>query len=233
MKNITLLFIAFTLLSCANHPVENNNQQNDNKSESLVVKNLEKLGEGFKFTEGPAADTRGNIYFTDIPNNLILIWTLEDKLDTFTVNSGSANGLYFDKDENLLACEGEKGQITSTNPDGLKTVIASGYNGIRFNRPNDLWPDGKGGVYFTDPKYGPEENELAQNGMHVYYIKPDRTSVIRVCDDFEKPNGIIGTPDGKILYITDNKAGKTFKYDILRMVLWPTKHCLQILVAMG
>ncbi len=87
------------------------------------------------------------------------------------------------------------------------------YVGKRFNQPNDIWPDSKGGVYFTDPRYGGEDSELPQDGMHVYYINPDRTKVTRVCNDLEKPNGLIGTPDGKVLYITDNKAGKTYKYD--------------------
>ncbi len=214
MKNITLLLIAFALLSCVNKPVKNNNQKNEDKSETVVVKEVEKLAGDFKFTEGPAVDAKGNVYFTDIPDNLILIWTLDNKLDTFRLNSGHANGLYFDKDENLLACEGEKGQITSTSPNGDYTSIATEYDGKRFNQPNDIWPDGKGGVYFTDPKYGGEDAELPQDGMHVYYINPDHTSVIRVCDDFEKPNGVLGTPDGKILYVTDAQAGKTYKYDV-------------------
>ena len=214
MKNITLLLIAFALISCVNKPAENNNQKNEDKSETVVVKEVEKLASDFKFTEGPAVDAKGNVYFTDIPDNLILIWTLDNKLDTFRHNSGHANGLYFDKDENLLACEGEKGQISSTSPDGDHISIATEYNGKRFNQPNDIWPDGKGGVYFTDPKYGDEDAELPQDGMHVYYINPDHTSVIRVCDDFEKPNGVLGTPDGKILYVTDAQAGKTYKYDV-------------------
>lgn len=214
MKNIILLLIAFTLISCVNKPGKNNHQKNEYKSKTVIVKEVEKLAGDFKFTEGPAVDAKGNVYFTDIPDNLILIWTLDNKLDTFRINSGHANGLYFDKDENLLACEGEKGQITSTSPDGDYTSLATEYNGKRFNQPNDIWPDGKGGVYFTDPKYGSEDKELPQDGMHVYYINPDHTSVIRVCDDFEKPNGVIGTPDGKILYVTDAQAGKTYKYDI-------------------
>lgn len=214
MKNIILLLIAFTLISCVNKPGKNNHQKNEYKSKTVIVKEVEKLAGDFKFTEGPAVDAKGNVYFTDIPDNLILIWTLDNKLDTFRINSGHANGLYFDKDENLLACEGEKGQITSTSPDGDYTSLATEYNGKRFNQPNDIWPDGKGGVYFTDPKYGGEDKELPQDGMHVYYINPDHTSVIRVCDDFEKPNGVIGTPDGKILYVTDAQAGKTYKYDI-------------------
>jgi gluconolactonase len=214
MKNITILLITFTLLSCASKTGSKQSQEVRDRTKTLVASDLEKLAGGFAFTEGPAADPRGNVYFTDIPNNLILIWAIEDELDTFRVNSGRANGLYFDKDQNLLACEGEKGQITSTSPDGEYKVVATGYNGIRFNQPNDIWPDKKGGIYFTDPKYGGDDNELPQDGMHVYYISPDHTSVTRVCNDFEKPNGVIGTPNGKTLYITDNQAGKTYKYDI-------------------
>lgn len=214
MKNITLFLIAITLLSCANSPNEKKNQKLTDESASFVVSELEKLAGGFAFTEGPAVDATGNVYFTDIPNHLILIWSLDDKLDTFRLNSGRANGLYFDKDENLLVCEGEKGQISSTSPEGDYKPIATEYNGIRFNQPNDIWPDGKGGVYFTDPKYGADDTELPQDGMHVYYINPEHTSVIRVCDDFEKPNGVLGTPDGKTLYVTDAQAGKTYKYDI-------------------
>lgn len=214
MKNITLFLIAFALLSCANISAEKKAQKDETQPKSFIVSKLEKLAGGFAFTEGPAVDAQGNVYFTDIRNNLILIWTLDDKLDTFRINSGGTNGLYFDKDENLLACEGEKGQITSTSPDGNYKAIATQYDGKRFNQPNDIWSDGKGGVYFTDPKYGGDDTELPQDGMHVYYINPNHTSVIRVCDDFEKPNGVLGTPDGKILYVTDAQAGKTYKYDI-------------------
>lgn len=214
MKNIILLLVAFALISCTNKSAENKAQEVDVLQKSFVVSELEKLSGDFSFTEGPTVDAQGNVYFTDIPNQLILIWTLDNKLDTFRINSGRANGLYVDKDQKLLICESEKGQIASTNiSNGDYKVIAAEYNGKRFNEPNDLWPDGKGGIYFTDPKYG-NEDELPQDGMHVYYITPDHTSVIRVIDDFEKPNGLIGTPDGKTLYVTDAQAGKTFRYDV-------------------
>ncbi|MGQ1948685.1 SMP-30/gluconolactonase/LRE family protein [Geofilum sp. OHC36d9] len=214
MENITLILIVFALVSCANKPGKKSAQKGEAQPESFIVSELEKLAGGFTFTEGPAVDAQGNVYFTDVANHLILIWTLDDQLDTFRINSGRANGLYFDKDENLLVCEGEKGQITSTSPDGDYKAIATQYDGKRFNQPNDIWPDAKGGVYFTDPKYGGDDTELPQDGMHVYYINPSHTSVIRVCDDFEKPNGLLGTPDGKILYVTDAQAGKTYKYDV-------------------
>lgn len=214
MKKLTCLLIAFTLLSCSNQSEKQNNQKEEVKSESAVVYEIEKLVGDLKFTEGPAVDAQGNVYFTDIPNHMILIWTIEDNLDTFRVKSGRANGLYFDKDENLLVCEGEEGRISSTSPSDEYKIIAATYEDVRFNQPNDLWPDGNGGVYFTDPKYGGGDSELSQSGMHVYYISPDQSSVIRVIDDFEKPNGVIGAPDGKILYVTDAQAKKTYKYEI-------------------
>mgnify|MGYP006441781621 FL=1 len=164
------------------------------------------------FTEGPAADKTGNVYFTDIPNNHILIWKTEQQLDTFQLKSGGANGLYFDKNENLLVCEGGKGRIATYQQDKEYQVIASTYKDKRFNQPNDLWPDKKGGIYFSDPKYA-KDPQLPQDGEHVYYIKPD-SGVVRVADDFKKPNGIIGTPDGKTFYITDTEKNKTFQYEV-------------------
>lgn len=212
MNYFLKIIIPFLIVSCTTKSTEESSE--DTTSEPEIKYNLEKLATGFGFTEGPAVDADGNVYFTDIPNSMILVWTIENQLDTISNNSGHANGLYFDKDENLLACERDEGQITSTNPDGESTVIAAQYNGKRFNQPNDIWPDGKGGAYFTDPKYGDNQDELDQDGMHVYYINPERTTVTRVCDDLEKPNGVLGTPDAKILYVTDGQAKRTYQYDI-------------------
>ncbi|MCF8373312.1 MAG: hypothetical protein K9H64_16960 [Bacteroidales bacterium] len=91
---MNLVLIAFTLLSCVDNPVKNKNQKNEESSEAVLVKGVEKLAGGFVFTEGPAVDANRNVYFTDIPNNLILIWTVNNKLDTFRLNSGHANGLF-------------------------------------------------------------------------------------------------------------------------------------------
>ena len=174
---------------------------------------VEKLAGGFAFTEGPAADAKGNVYFSDIPNNRILIWSLDGKLSTFGENSGGANGLYFDKAGSLLACEGSGRRIVSVSPRGQVTVLADKYQGKKFNSPNDLWIDPKGGVYFTDPRYGSREG-MEQDGEHVYYLSPDRKRLTRVIDDMVRPNGLVGTPDGKTLYVTDNGSGKTFVYKV-------------------
>lgn len=171
-----------------------------------------KLAGGFSFTEGPACDTAGNIFFTDIPNNRIHKWSLDGKLSTFRENSGGANGLFFDKKGNLLACEGGGRRLVSINPQGTVEVLADKYEGKRFNSLNDLWIDPKGGVYFTDPRYGSRDN--MEMGEHVYYLSPNRKELRRVIDDMVRPNGLIGTVDGKILYVTDNGGGKTYSYTI-------------------
>jgi gluconolactonase len=174
---------------------------------------VEKLAGGFKFTEGPAADAEGNVFFTDIPNNRIHKWSLEGKLSTFRKNSGGANGLYFDKKGNLLACEGGGRRLVSIETKGNVTVLADKYDGKRFNSLNDLWIDPKGGIYFTDPRYGRRDN-LEQDGEHVYYLSPDRKKLVRLINDMVRPNGIIGTSDGKLLYVTDHGGKKTFVYTI-------------------
>ena len=174
---------------------------------------VEKLAGGFAFTEGPAADAQGNVFFSDIPNNRIHKWSLDGKLSTFRENSGGANGLYFDKDGSLLACEGGGRRLVSIDQKGNVTVLADKYQGKKFNSPNDLWIDPKGGVYFTDPRYGSRDG-MEQDGEHVYYLAPDRKRLVRVIDDMIRPNGVVGTPDGKMLYVADHGGGKTFAYTI-------------------
>ncbi len=185
------------------------------KGKSLVAPGSEvkKVVNDFKFTEGPAGDAEGNLYFSDIPNNRIVKWSLDGKLSTFLENSGGANGLYFDKNGNLLACQGDARRLVSISPKGEVTVLADKYNGKKFNSPNDLWVDPKGGVYFSDPRYGNREG-MEQDGEHVYYLTPDRKTVLRVISDMVRPNGLIGTPNGKTLYVTDQGGGKTYSYKI-------------------
>lgn len=175
---------------------------------------VEKLAGGFAFTEGPAADPNGDIYFSDIPNNRIHKWAVEaKKLSTFREDSGGSNGLYFDKKGNLVACEGSGRRLVSICPKCMVTVLAETYEGKKFNSLNDLWIDPKGGVYFTDPRYGNRDG-IEQDGEHVYYLSPDRKKIIRVINDMVRPNGLIGTRDGKTLYVADHGDKKTFVYTI-------------------
>lgn len=174
---------------------------------------LEKLAGGFKFTEGPAADAAGDVFFSDIPNNRIHRWSATGGLSVFLENSGGANGLFFDKAGNLLACAGSDRRVVCIDPQGKLTVLADKYDNKRLNSPNDLWLDPKGGIYFTDPRYGPRD-DLEQDGECVYYLPADRSRLIRVIDDMVRPNGLVGTADGRRLYVADHGAGKTFVYHI-------------------
>ena len=179
---------------------------------------VELLAGGFKFTEGPASDKAGNVYFTDQPTDKILIWSTDGKLSTFMEKSGRSNGLSFDRKGNLWACADEKNELWRIAPDGKVTVVVKDYEGKLLNGPNDVWIRPKGGLYFTDPYYkrsywkrGPKEMSEC-----VYYLSPDAKKLTRVIDDLKQPNGLIGTPDGKRLYVADIGAGKTYRYAILR-----------------
>lgn len=168
------------------------------------------LASGFGFTEGPAADKDGNIYFTDIPNNRIHKWSIDGEISTFIEDTNRANGLFFDKKGNLLACQGGAGKIISIDKDKKVTVLASEYDGGRFNSTNDLWIDPNGGVYFTDPG-----RKSKRDDQYVYYLAPDRKKTIRVTENMVRPNGIIGTKDGKTLYISNyGENNKTWVFKI-------------------
>ena len=171
------------------------------------------LGDTFSFTEGPAADAQGNVFFTDQPNNKIYKWSIDGKLSVFHDSPGRANGLYFDKSGNLYACADLNNELWMIDPSGRATVLVKDFEGKKLNGPNDLWIDPKGGVYFSDPRYGNRDG-MEQDGEHVYYLSPDRKKTIRVISDMVRPNGLIGTRDGKTLYVADHGGKKTFVYTI-------------------
>jgi gluconolactonase len=179
------------------------------------------LADGFAFTEGPAVDRRGNVFFTDQPNDRVMEWTTDGELRTFLQGSGRANGMYFDRRGHLIAAADERNELWSIAPDGSHTVILRDYGGRRLNGPNDLWIAPGGAIYFTDPLYArpwwsDRGKEREQDGEHLYYMSPDRRRVVRVDETLQKPNGIVGTPDGRTLYVADIGAGRTWAYDIER-----------------
>ncbi len=178
---------------------------------------VEKLAGDFEFTEGPTSDEEGNLFFTDQPNDRILKWSVEGKLSTFLQPAGRANGMYFDPEGNLIACADETNALWSIAPNGKVTVILNQYQGKLLNGPNDVWVRPDGALYFTDPFYKRswwKHDTMPQDGQHVYFLSADRRELVRVTDDLKKPNGIIGTPDGKTLYVADIDAGKTYRFDI-------------------
>jgi len=178
---------------------------------------ITKLADGFKFTEGPSADAEGNVYFTDQPNDRILIWSVDGKLSTFVEPAGRANGLCFDADGKLWVCADERNELWKVDPaTKTKVVVVKGYDGKLLNGPNDLWVRPDGGLYFTDPFYkrdywnrGAEE----QDTRGVYFVSA-AGKVTRADGDYRAPNGLVGTPDGKTLYVSDLGKGRTYAYDV-------------------
>ncbi len=178
---------------------------------------VEKLAGGFAFTEGPTCDATGNLFFTDQPNDRILTWSADGKLSTFLQPAGRANGMYFDAGGQLIACADEKTALWSIAPDGTVAVVLNDYRGKALNGPNDVWVRPDGGLYFTDPFYKRSwwpYDTMPQDRQGVYFLPADRSALVRVADDLQQPNGIIGTPDGKTLFVSDIGASKTYRFDI-------------------
>ena len=169
---------------------------------------------GFGFLEGPVADESGNLFFTDIDNNRVQRLSLSGELTTVYEPSNNANGLTMDLNGNLLICEQSGQRLTSMDARGNITVVADRYDGNQFNSPNDVWVHPGGGIYFTDPRYRFPEGDPPQDGEHVYYVSPNRSSVTRVVEDMAKPNGVVGTEDGQTLYVADTQLRKVFQFDV-------------------
>jgi len=198
-------------------------------------------GEGFSFTEGPAVDRFGNVYFTDQPNDKIYRWDAgTGQITEFLEGTGRANGMAFDADGNLIACADMHGEVWKIYPDGSHDVLVDNYGGKLLNGPNDVWVNPvTGGMYITDPifprgywdagdprqqPWEPTHSEQAATGKggHVYYLAPGSHTLVRVTtmagwNDDSWPNGVVGTPDGKKLYVNQwsyNGSGGIFSFDI-------------------
>jgi gluconolactonase len=194
--------------------------QSDTKSERSVVakgSSVTLVSSDFMFTEGPAVDRDGNVFFTDQPNDKIMKWSTDGTVSVFMEGTGRSNGLYFDNDGNLISCADKNNQLLHIDKNKKMTVLVNDFEGKKLNGPNDLWIDPKGGIYFTDPFYKRDywersEKEIEQE--NVYYLSPDKKKLTVAASEFVRPNGIIGTPDGKKLYVADINANKVYSYKI-------------------
>ena len=190
------------------------------KRESSIIAigaTIQLVSNQYSFTEGPAVDKKGNVFFTDQPNDKIYKWNAATgEVTVFLQGTGRSNGMMFDRKGNLVTCADEHNQVWSIKPNGKVTVLLKDIDSLHLNGPNDLWIDSKGGIYITDPYYQrPYWTRKAPEikGQNVYYI-PKNKAPLTVVNDMMQPNGIIGTPDGKYLYIADIRGNKTFKYSI-------------------
>ncbi|MCA9247417.1 MAG: SMP-30/gluconolactonase/LRE family protein [Planctomycetales bacterium] len=165
-------------------------------------------------TEGPAAAPDGSIYFSDIPlegfDGMILRFDPRTRqTSVFARNSFQSNGLFFDAEGKLIACEGAagggRGIARWDTRTGERTVLVDRYKGKRFNSPNDVCLDAQGRIYFTDPRYvGSEPREI--DVQAVYRIDTDG-HVEELTRAVSKPNGIALSPDEKTLYVVEHDNG--------------------------
>lgn len=208
LKPIVTFLLATTFISCTS------------QSEAIIADGAElvQISNDYSFTEGPASDKNGNVFFTDQPNDKILKWTAADNtLSVFKEYAGRANGLYFDNNGYLVAAADYQNELWRINMNGEVDTVLTHFKGKKLNGPNDLWIDEKGGIYFTDPYYQRpywERTKPEINEKRVYYISPDMKNITIAANDFVQPNGIIGTADGKTLYVADIGDKKTYSFTI-------------------
>lgn len=189
------------------------------KSSLIIDENatIEQASDGFSFTEGPAVDIDGRVYFTDQPNDRIYVWDEKDGVSLWLEGTGRSNGMYFNKENLLVTCADEKNQLAYFDKDKKLITLSDSYDSKHLNGPNDVWVTPTDNFYFTDPYYHrnwwEDGHKEIQDVRGVYYLTTDG-DIFRVIDDFKTPNGLIGTPDGKTLYVADIDDRKTWKYDI-------------------
>lgn len=207
------------LLCCSSYTLKANSDRScltdtgivaDGATPRLVARN-------FSFTEGPATDKKGNIYFTDQPNNKIWKYGIDGQLSLFMDSAGRSNGLCFDKKGHLLSCADEQNQLWAIDMHKKITVLVNDLDGKKLNGPNDVWAAPNGDIYFTDPYYQRSwwtRTKPEIDKEKVYVLMHGSKTPVALVDSLQRPNGIAGTPDGKYLYVADIKGNKVYKYSI-------------------
>lgn len=174
---------------------------------------LEKVSDGFQFTEGPVWNPAGFLLFSDIPANQIVKLVPGAAPTAFRTPSGNSNGLTYDRAGRLLACEHSNRRVTRQEADGSLTVLASSYDGKKLNSPNDIVVRSDGTIYFSDPPYGIREEQRELPFQGVYRISPDGKLTL-LAQDFDRPNGIALSPDEKTLYVDDSARLHVRAFDV-------------------
>lgn len=193
---------------------------------------LERVFSQGVFTEGPAADDNGNVFFSDCSENIIYVYNeFDNTTKIWTAESGHANGMNFDHQGRLVTCcdgkkyeSSEKGgahAVRRYEKNGEVVDLATSYQGKKLNGPNDLCFDEAGNIYFTDPRYGYDE-DIEQDCMAVYKIDTD-LQITRVISDLQYPNGILISQDNKKLYLVDHNPKPGGKRTLEEYVLQGTE----------
>jgi gluconolactonase len=190
------------------------------RAEEVILEDLrapgeiERIATGMEFTEGPVWHPDGYLLWSDIPPGIIYRWEEGKEKAVWRQPSGHSNGLTFDRQGRLIACEHGNRRVSRTEADGTVVTLADRYRGKRLNSPNDVVVKSDGSIYFTDPPYGVQEEDRELDFQGVYRIAPDGTLTLLV-DDFDRPNGLAFSPDEKILYIDDSGRKHIRAFDVL------------------
>ncbi|MDO8211168.1 SMP-30/gluconolactonase/LRE family protein [Conexibacter sp. CPCC 206217] len=184
---------------------------------------LEKLADGFWFTEGAAWSAKRNeLIFSDIPRDVRWRWTEKDGLERVISPNFKGNGTVFEEDGSLLVCEQVTSCVTRFKPDGGHEVVAFQYEGKYLNSPNDIVVKSDGSIWFTDPNYGRWDGpfglgrECDLDFQGVYRMERDGSDLTLVVEktEFQQPNGLCFSPDESILYVNDSPAGELKAFEV-------------------
>lgn len=177
------------------------------------------VADGYQFTEGPAVDAQGNVFFTDQPNDRILKVDLDGKVTEFLKPAGRSNGMFFAPDGKLIACADEKNEMWEIATDKSHRVLFGTFEERKLNGPNDVWIDSNSSMYFTDPYYQRkwwEHKTRPQNKQAVYRVDRDGANVTLMDDSLVQPNGIVGDSKRRLLFVADIGDSKTYQYTIAK-----------------
>lgn len=179
---------------------------------------LQLVAEGYRFTEGPAVDAEGNVFFTDQPNDRILRWTLDGNVETWLQPAGRSNGLFFDRAGNLIACADGRNELWRIAKDKTHQVLVRDFQQQTLNGPNDVWVVPDGTCYLTDPfykrAYWDPPRDQPELPKRVYRLAADGHTLTIAAEGFDQPNGIIGDNRKSLLYVADIGRKRTYRYRI-------------------
>ena len=187
-------------------------------SKDVEIKNL---ASGFQFTEGPIWHPHGHhLLFSDVPGDVRLQYTLDEKVKKVQKPSRKCNGMTYDADLNLIVCEHLTSSLILEGSAGHREVVASHFEGKELNSPNDVCLRSDGSIYFSDPTYGRmpgfgEQRSQELNFQGVYRVSPERILELVVEKDcYEQPNGLCFSPDESLLYINDSPRALIDVYQV-------------------
>lgn len=183
---------------------------------------VERLATGFTFTEGPIWHPKEHyLLFSDMPGDVRRKYTPDGTVEEVMRPSNKCNGLTYDADLNLLVCEHVTSSLIRERPDGTREVVASHFQGVELNSPNDVCVRSDGSIYFSDPWYGRmpvfgEERERALGWQGVFRVPAGGGDIELVVDKdtYEQPNGVCFSPDESLLYINDTPGAFIDVYDV-------------------